>query len=123
MHALQQSSRLWQSHLDARDAGMMPPPPAPTTDTGREMSKRVLEQARAMSARLSRPAASRQPVASLTSWKDTPYEHRRMLAFMAQLPLSVADKSDRELTEPEKAILRAAAQRVAQGISGLAASL
>lgn len=117
----------WQCHLDARASGVMPADPAPATDTGRKACAALLEQARAMSRKASAPAlASMQERArftGLTSWTDTPREYRRMLAVMASLPPSLADKSDRDLSENEKALLRAAAKRISQGISGLAASL
>nr|GFD60135.1 hypothetical protein [Tanacetum cinerariifolium] len=47
-------------------------------------------------------------------WRDTSYEYRRMLAVMATLSPSVADKIDRDLSETEKTMLRAAAKRVSE---------
>lgn len=123
MTALASSSVLWQSHLDAHATGMMPPAAAPATDKGRAACKAVLEQVRAMSAKTVRPAQNREQFIGLTSWRDTNYEYRRMLAVLASLPPSVADKTDRDLTETEKTMLRAAAKRISEGISGLAASL
>lgn len=123
MTTLAASSVLWQSHLDARATGAMPPPPSSATDKGRAMCKAVLEQARAMSSRTASTPQNRAQFIGLTSWRDTSYEYRRMLAVMASLPPSVADKTDRDLSETEKTMLRAAAKRVSEGISGLAASL
>ena len=123
MSALRLSSGLWQCHQDARASGMMPPAPATATEKGRELCKAALEQARAISRRATRPADERAHLAGLTSWRDTPHEYRRMLAVLASLPQSVADKTDRELTESEKALLRVAAKRISEGVRGLAASL
>lgn len=123
MDALRYSYGSWQCHLDARASGAMPSLPTPATDKGRQLSKAVLEQARSLSRKNTRAAEGREYLIGLTSWRDTPYEYRRMLAIMASLPPSLADRSDRELTENEKALLRVAAKRVSEGIRGLAASL
>lgn len=117
------TARLWQCHLDARAAGSMPPPPAPVTQSGRAMAKAALEQARAMTSKTARATEDRKGVTALTSWRDTPYDSRRVVAMLAGLPPSVADKTDRQLSETEKAMLRSAARRLSDGITGLAKSL
>ncbi len=123
MDELRSSHGLWQCHLDARASGAMPPAPAQATETGRQLCKAALEHARSLSRKATRPAHDREHLIGLTSWRDTPHEYRRMLAVMASLPPSTADKTDRELTENEKAMLRAAAKRVSEAVRGLAASL
>lgn len=119
------ASGLWQSHLSAVDLGTMPAPAAPATDTGRQLAKMAVAAARASCApaRTAATDPAREKLAGLTCWRETSPEHRRVLVMLANLPRETTDKSDRDLTESEKVLLRAAARRLAEGISGLAASL
>jgi hypothetical protein len=115
-----------QYHVDARRLGTFPDAPAEATAAGKIMAAEAVRLAREASARFS-PAASnlrnRQRPAGATSWCDTPMKHRRMIAHLACLPSDISEKMDRDLTENEKTLLRAAAQDLYEGISGLSSTL
>jgi hypothetical protein len=115
-----------QSHVDARQLGTMPPAPVQRTDTQRQLGRQVLSsavEACRAATRSAQQRTTRAPSMALTCWRETPRNHRRILARLAGLSFDVADKSDRDLTEDEKAQLRAAARELLDGIGGLAASL
>jgi hypothetical protein len=64
------------------------------------------------------PAAHRAPC-RISSWCDTPEPFRKLIARAAQLDGAVVAKADRELTETEKAAIRAAAQRLKERADAL----
>jgi hypothetical protein len=53
------------------------------------------------------------------AWRSTPEPFRRLVARAAGLSLDVVKKQDRELTETEKALIRAAAQRLRERADAL----
>lgn len=114
----------WQCHLDAHAQGSMPAPAAPVTDRGRALARAALDEIRNTTKRgAAVRTADREQFIGLTSWRETPPEYRRVLASLASLSADVAEKADRELTENEKTLLRAAARRLSDGIRNLAGSL
>lgn len=54
-----------------------------------------------------------------SSWRNAPEAFRRLVARAAGLSLDVVAKVDRELTESEKAAIRAAAARLKERAEGL----
>lgn len=64
----------------------------------------------------------RKPV-NLASWSQTPELYRRMIARVAGLSIDVVKKIDRDLTESEKVMLRAASSDLREWSSRLAGAL
>lgn len=115
-----------QYHIDARTLGVFPPAPSAPTEAGRVMAAEALRIARQGSAKFVTPAPTlhdKQRNIGSTSWSDTPVKHRRIIAHLACLPSDISNRLDRELTESEKTLLRAAARDLYEGINGLSASL
>jgi len=115
-----------QYHVDARQLGTFPVAPTEATATGKQMAAEAVRMAREASAKFAPTATNlrnKQRLAHHTSWCDTPMKHRRIIAHLACLPSDISEKSDRDLTENEKTLLRAAARDLYEGISGLSASL
>jgi hypothetical protein len=86
----------------------LPPPPAPATPVGREH----LQTVKSICRKPKPPQEGRVAFKSRTSWSDTPEGFKRLLARSAGLDAAVCDKHDRDLTEIEKAAIRAAAGRL-----------
>ena len=79
--------------------GNRPPSAAPNTEQQRRAA----------------PAAARAPHQARGCWRETPAPLRELAAWVAGLPLEVTQKIDRELSEAEKAKLRAAAGKIREG--------
>lgn len=61
--------------------------------------------------------ASRKAFAGVSCWADAPLLHRKCLVRLAGLDQFVVHKSDKELSESEKALLRATAKNLIASIS------
>jgi hypothetical protein len=91
------------------------PPALPEiTDTGRQHLQAALSMCQRQG-----PKSARPEVKPLTCWKETPEPFRRLVARSAGLPLDVVHKIDRELSETEKAMIRAAAARLKERADAL----
>lgn len=117
-----------QSHVDARVLGSYPAAASRPTENGRAAARAAVSAARAASKKFTTvsPApdnTERQKFIGLTSWSGTPEKYRKILAQLASLPSDTAHKSDRELTENEKVLLRAAVKDLLFGIGALAGSI
>jgi hypothetical protein len=95
---------LW--HESQRPAKLPVVPAA--TDTGRQALAKI--RALCPSKITSRDDCGRVALRNSVCWHDTPELYRKHLARLAGLPLDVAAKLDRDLTESEKSLLRAAAR-------------
>jgi hypothetical protein len=94
--------------------------PAHATDEGRRLAAEAVAAARALTPiRL----AKRSKIIGLTNWHDTPPHQRRVIARLAGLPQETVTKFDRDLSENEKALLRAAARDLRDNVAALASSL
>lgn len=60
-------------------------------------------------------------LANLFCWRDTPELYRKLICRAAGVPLEVADKRDRDLSEREKVMLRAAVRDLREYCAGLGA--
>jgi hypothetical protein len=117
-----------QYHVDARKLGHLSDEPVPeATAAGRAMAAEAVRAARQASAKFEPAAGINSRNSQLTigrrSWHETPVKYRRIICHLACLPSDVADKMDRDLTESEKVLLRAAARDLYDGIRGTAEAL
>ncbi len=86
----------------------MKPATPPVLHCGQtEVGRRALAALRVDGAAHLAPAR-RDPVAPAASWAALPELYRRMIGRASGLDISVLEKSDRELTEREKALMRSA---------------
>lgn len=107
-------AQIWHaSHLPAA----VLPPAAHPTPTGKHFSAQLLETVKA--AKASKTLHKRLIFPSC--WSDTPESFKRLIARSAGLPDDVVTKSDRELSEPEKNAIRAAARRLVTRAAALLA--
>jgi len=96
--------------------GAQLPPPAPKTAAGAA----ALQSVKSLIQPPRKPLPARQSRAGLSgAWKATPEAFRRLVARSAGLAEDVVGKVDRELTESEKAHIRAAAARLKERAEGL----
>lgn len=91
------------------------------TDFGQQQLAQALALAAPRKRATAGDAAGRRQYAGLTCWRDTPELFRRVIVRLADLPAEVASKFDKDLTETEKAMLRAAIRDVRQVTAALAA--
>lgn len=63
--------------------------------------------------------AARKPFRDFAAWHNTPEPFRRLVARSAGLAADVVQKLDRDLTEMEKAAIRAAASRLKERADAL----
>lgn len=105
----------------------LPPPPSAATEYGRNCAAEVLARARAISTSVPKTfgigAAERRKLEANMSWRDTPRGHRMILARMAGLTPEIVDELDRNLSESEKAHLRAAAAELRDSFAALTRAL
>lgn len=103
--------------------GMATPAVLPCTRT--ETGLRSLAQVRAMVAQFREKQAGtaqeRRALAASCCWHDTPELYRVMIARAAGLGPEVVGKLDRDLSEREKAFLRAAVRDLRARLDGLGA--
>lgn len=86
------------------------------TDIARAHISAALATLKKRSAPAKTPAGARK---TCGCWRETPEPFRKLVARSAGLPLDVADKFDRDLTETEKAMIRAAAGRLKERADAL----
>jgi hypothetical protein len=79
------------------------------TQVTRSIGAQYLQSLKRSAAPVESPGAARKSFSSITCWKDTPQLYRKVMARVAGLSADVVEKIDRDLTETEKAMLRAAA--------------
>ncbi|MES2027370.1 MAG: hypothetical protein V4448_17625 [Pseudomonadota bacterium] len=84
--------------------GQLPPLPSGKTSVGVE----YLAQIKAQSAKTNPVKRDLRRPVMLTCWKDTPQLYRRMVVAAAGLSADVVNKIDRDLSETEKVMIRAA---------------
>lgn len=75
----------------------------------RSTAAKFLEQLKRECSPAARSGGAQDPeLMHITCWHNTPALYRKHIAHMAGLPAEVVGKMDRDLTEREKAMLRAA---------------
>jgi hypothetical protein len=81
-----------------------------------ESALAILKERRAAS---STSEAARKTSGLSSCWRETPESFRKLIVRSAGLPADVVGKLDRDLTETEKAMIRAAAKRLKERADAL----